>query len=455
MRLLLLTPEFDGHGGGIITFYRALAPALRANGVELRIIEGSAVHAAADRNTRLQEDICIETLELARLERWQKGFAAFAATPGLRRHLAAAWAMWEQGDYGEGCDVVEACDWGLLFVPPAVQAVRPLVVQCHGSIGQIAVHDPIAGEETQNLLTRLIERAALAVVGSVQSYSRANADFWRTETGRDVAMIRPAWRQLGGGEPAIQKPVGRGLVVGRVQRWKGPEVLCAALQRLGAHAPGIDWVGRDTAWGARESSSAMHLSHTFPSVWGYGIRHYLSEPSQKIARRQASALFNLVPSSWDVFNFTAVEAMASGRPTIISTGAGASELIGDQTNGYLFAAGDPDSLADALDRILGESPARLAAIGQAARETVRTMLDPNVIAVQRIAAYRAAIDAFALQPPPPGAGWIGDICRPTEPLLGSEMAFLDHHPLRAIATHVIARGRRKVVEHISRKVGSR
>jgi hypothetical protein len=198
----------------------------------------------------------------------------------------------------------------------------------------------------------------------------------------------------------------------------------------------------------------MHLLRTFPRVWGQGIRHYQPEPPQQIAWRQATALFNLVPSSWDVFNFTAVEAMASGRPIIISTGAGASELIEDQMNGYLFAAGDPDSLASALDRILGESPARLEAIGRAARETVRTILDPKVIAAKRVAAYRAAIDAFALQPPLPVTGWVGDICRPTEAPKRNEMAFLDHHPLRAIATHVLARGGRKVVARMSRIVVS-
>jgi glycosyltransferase involved in cell wall biosynthesis len=454
VRVLVLTPEFDGHGGGIITFYRALAPALRAKGVELRVIEGSAVHAAADRATRMRDGISVETLELTRLERWQERFPAFAATPGLRRHLAAAWAMWEQGDYGEGCDVVEACDWGLLFVPPAVQAVRPLVVQCHGSVGQIAVHDPIAGEETQGLLTRLIERAALAIAQSVQAYSQANAAFWRAETGRDIAMIRPAWRRLA--NPAIQKTGTRGLVVGRLQRWKGPEILCSALQRLGNRAPAVDWVGRDTPWGARESSTAAHLSRTFPSMWGRKISHCRPDAPQEIARRQATALFNLVPSTWDAFNFTAIEAMASGRPTIVSTGAGASELIEDGANGYLFTAADPDSLAAALDRLLlGDSSARLAAIGQAARETVRTMLDPNAIAAQRVAAYRAIIDAFHSQPPLPQLGCVGEICRPTEPPKGSELAFLDHHPLRAIAAHMLARGRRKFVSRISPRVFSR
>jgi glycosyltransferase involved in cell wall biosynthesis len=361
--------------------------------------------------------------------------------------------MWEQAGYGEGCDIVEACDWGLLFVPPVIRAARPVLVQCHGSVGQIAVRDPIAGEETQSLLVRLIERAALGIAQSVQTYSRANAAFWRAETGRDIAMIRPAWRQLG--EPTIQKRGSRGLVVGRVQRWKGPEILCAALQRLGARAPAVDWVGRDTAWGARESSTATHLSRAFPSVWDRRINHCLPEAPQEIARRQAAALFNLVPSTWDVFNFTAVEAMASGRPTIVSTGAGASELIEDQVNGYLFASGDANALAAALDRLLSESPARLAAIGQAGRETIRTVLDPKAIAGERISAYRAVIDTFHSQPPLPATGWIGDICQPTEPHKGNDMAFLDHHPLREIAAHMLTRGRRKIVPRVASRMFSR
>ena len=454
MRLLLLTPEFDWQAGGIATFYRELAPALRAQGVELHVVEGSAVHTGADRNARLWcEGICIETLELARYQRWHARFPALDAAPGLRAHLAAAWAMWEQAGFGESCDVVEACDWGLLFVPPVVEAVRPLVVQCHGSVGQLTVHDPIAGEETEAALIRLIERAALAAAGSVQTYSPANAAFWCSETGRDVKMLRPAVSQRPP-LPSIE-PSDRGIVVGRMQRWKGPEILCSALQRLGTRAPGVDWIGRDMAWGARENSTAVHLGRAFPSVWGRRITHCPQQTPQEITRRQAAALFNLVPSTWDVFNFTAVEAMASGRPTIISTGAGASELIEDGVNGYLFASGEANALAAAIDRLLGESPARLTAIGQAARVTVATILDPNTIAGQRVAAYRAVIDAFRSHPPSPATGWFGDICRSTEPLPGNEMAFLGNHPLRAIAAHVLARGRRKVTARMSHWVFSR
>jgi glycosyltransferase involved in cell wall biosynthesis len=429
-----------------MTYYRALVPALCAAGVQVRVVQGSALYTAADRAKRAVGGVRIETLERARLDRWKKRFPAFAAAPSIRLHLAAAWAMWEQAGFGEGSDVVEACDWGLLFVPPAIEAIRPLVVQCHGSVGQIGVYDPIAGEETQNLLARLIERAALAIAQSVQASSRATAAFWCGETGREIAVIRPAWEQLA--PLAIQEPNGRGLVIGRVQRWKGPEILCTALQRLGTRAPPVDWVGRDTAWGGREIATASHLSRAFPGIWGRKIRHFLPEAPEEIARRQAAALFNLVSSTWDVFNFSAVEAMASGRPTIVSTGAGASELIEDQANGYVFSSGDADGLAAALDRVLSESPARLAAIGQAARETVRRILNPQAVATQRIAAYRSTIDAFHTRAPSPAMGWVADICRPAESL-GNEMAFLDHFPLRAVAAHLLVRGRRKVLSRIS------
>ena len=74
MRLIILTPEYDGAGGGIMTYYRALAPALCAAGVELRVIEGSALYSAEDRAERTCGGVQIETLERARLDRWQERF---------------------------------------------------------------------------------------------------------------------------------------------------------------------------------------------------------------------------------------------------------------------------------------------------------------------------------------------------------------------------------------------
>jgi glycosyltransferase involved in cell wall biosynthesis len=438
MRVLILTPEFENAPGGIATFYRNLAASLRRLDVDIRIIEGSAVQAGA-RAPHIVDGVEVETLERDRLQRWWEQFPAFAATPGLRRHLAAAWAMWEQAAFGAEADIVEATDWGLLFIPPAVEANTPLIVQAHGSVGQIAVHDPLEGEETQCAFERLIESATLTSP-VLQTLSRANADFWRAETGRPVETIRPAVPLPAGGTRDVSA---RGLVVGRIQRWKGPHVLCEALQLLGERAPDCDWFGRDTAFGRHGTSTVQDLAERYPGVWRTRVRPHPPVAAGEVAVRQAGALFNLVPSSWDVFNFTAAEAMASGRPTIVSTSAGASELVVDGENGFLFAAGDASALAGAIDRVLSSTPPRLAEIGVAGRETIRRELDPAMIAETRIAAYRSAIEAFRSAPPAPIGGWLGELCRPSSgtPVDG---AFLGQFPVRTLTSHLAGRVRDKV-----------
>ena len=443
MRLLILTPEYATSGGGIATFYRTLVQQYRACGMKISVIEGSGVHAGRNAMPAEMDGVHVEVLERARLDAWHAKFEHFSATPTLRRHLAASWAMWEQANFGQNFDVVEACDWGLLFVPPAVEASRPLVVQCHGSAGQIAVHDPVEGEEACSVTMRLLERACMGIAQQVQTLSCANASFWREESGREVVAIPPAWSR--GPLSDFPSPSSRGLVIGRVQRWKGPQIVCEALKRLGDRAPVIDWVGRDTVWGARQSSSAAHLSSAYPEIWGRKIIHRAQVTPVEVAVRQHAAMFNLVPSTWDVFNFTAVEAMASGRPTIVSAGAGASELIEDGVNGYLFPTCDAEALAAVLDRVLAESPQRLAEIGRAAQQTVCTALAPEKIAKQRMTAYQSAIDDHARRAPKPVGGWLGDICRPSQSS-ADQMAFLDGFPLRNLAKHVAQRTIRRILQ---------
>ena len=435
MRLLILTPEFGQARGGIATFYRHLVPRLAELGVEVRVIEGSAAHAR-EASPRSVDGARVETLELSRLRRWDGRFAALAAAPGLRRHLAAAWAIWEQAGEGASADVVEAADWGLSFVPPTVEATRPLVVQGHGSVGQISVHDPLDGEETQNALCRLIEAAVLGRAPAFQTYSRLNADFWGAETGRAVTMIRPAVPLPAAATAGAISD--HGLVAGRIQRWKGPDVLCEALALMGAGTLAVDWLGRDTAYGRRDGSTAAAMARAYPQIWGRRVLPVPPVSPAEVAAWQGRARFNLVPSAWDVFNFTAAEAMASGRPAVVSTGAGASELVVDGQTGFVFEAGNAASLASALERVMSASEPDLAAIGAAARETVRRELDPTRIAQARLAAYQTAIDGFAQAPPTPIGGWLGGVCRP-DAGAADAAAFLDQFPIRAVASHLASR----------------
>jgi glycogen synthase len=180
------------------------------------------------------------------------------------------------------------------------------------------------------------------------------------------------------------------------------------------------------------------MERAFPEIWGRRVHPLAPVSPDEVAARQARARFNLVPSSWDVFNFTAAEAMASGRPVVVSTGAGASELVVDGETGFVFEAENAASLASALERVMSASETHLAAMGAAARETVARELDPARIARARLAAYQTAIDSFATSPPTAIGGWLGGVCRPD--LAATDTgAFLGQFPIRAVASHLASR----------------
>jgi glycosyltransferase involved in cell wall biosynthesis len=441
VHILILTPEYlPTTGGGIVTFYRHLLPEYVRAGHRVRVIAGSGVSAARQLRASIVEGVEVEALDLNRLKRHLSRFSRYELMPGLRRHLAAAWAMWEQACDGEEFDIIEACDWGLSFIPPILDGTKPTIVQAHGSIGQIDVHDPIEGEEAQSALVRLLEARFIARASAVQSYSFANANFWRVQTDRDVSRMLPAWRPIAASRDGV--PKAKALVVGRVQNWKGPHILCEAVSLLGVSAPRVHWVGRDTVSGNRTKSTSATLASRYPNIWGPRICHMPAMPPEQIAALQSHAKINIVPSTWDVFNLTCVEAMASGRPVICSNGAGASELIEDGVTGFIFNSDDAAALAAVLERVCSASDRELDAIGRAGREKILRTLNPEAIAQLRLEAYERVIVDFVARPPS-RCDWLSNDCIGRDSASAS-LAFLDHLPLKSI----IAYGGKRLISKI-------
>ncbi len=107
-------------------------------------------------------DVSVDVLRTDLFDKWRRHFQHFMLFPQLQRHFAAAYAMHEQARAGEGFDAVEVVDWGMLFMPWVLEASAPTLVQLHGSCGQIGMHDPRAGAESEDLLAILIEATVLA-----------------------------------------------------------------------------------------------------------------------------------------------------------------------------------------------------------------------------------------------------------------------------------------------------
>lgn len=66
----------------------------------------------------------------------------------------------------------------------------------------------------------------------------------------------------------------------------------------------------------------------------------------------------LVPSLWEGFGLVVVEAMAAGVPCIASNISSIPEIIEDGVNGMLVPPEDPAALANAVDRLAGNSTYR-------------------------------------------------------------------------------------------------
>jgi glycosyltransferase involved in cell wall biosynthesis len=438
MKLLFILPEYPPHsGGGIATFYLHTLPEIARQGHEVHVLVGSAVTSKIP--SYQADGITVEFLDDAAVTANLSLFNRYNAIPELQRHLAAAWTAWEQVNGGKGYDVVETTDWGMLFVPWIISYNSPpTVVQLHASIGQINFYDPQVDTQLQSILIRLLETSLLAVADELQTYSQSNARAWRDLLNRDITYIPPA---LSADNTDLSTESLNGLAVGRIQYWKGPTILCEALQLLSEKAPTIDWVGRDMVYRESGASMTAYLTQTYPDIWGNKVRPLGTFSLEETRRLQAKAKFMVVPSIWDVFNYTCVEGMAQGQIVLCSRGAGAADLITDGVNGFTFAANDAKALAESVDALLSLTTAQQKQMRKAAQQTILGKLAPAQIAKARIQAYENLLcrGKFSLHP----NTWLLDAVSPSQHSEENSLAFLDNLPLKQLSNYLLNRGLKK------------
>ena len=86
----------------------------------------------------------------------------------------------------------------------------------------------------------------------------------------------------------------------------------------------------------------------------------------------------VMPSLFEPVGFTAIEAMACGRPVAVSANSGIAECIKDGVSGFLFEPGDTDKLAGKINYILNLNDTERDKIGAAARDAVQQLSVENI-----------------------------------------------------------------------------
>lgn len=143
------------------------------------------------------------------------------------------------------------------------------------------------------------------------------------------------------------------LFVGKPSRMKGFDMLGSVMKRLGD-----DFELIYTSPG--KGTTSMHPGNMHTSGYLYGedlLRAY----------RDCDALIS--PSRLEGFGYSVCEAMACGKPVIVSDNSSLSEIVQHGETGFLCPTDDVDAFAEAARKLAGD-PLLAGRMGEAARQHV-------------------------------------------------------------------------------------
>ncbi|MEV5318042.1 glycosyltransferase [Streptomyces sp. NPDC052687] len=192
-----------------------------------------------------------------------------------------------------------------------------------------------------------------------------------------VTTARAALQPLTGLDPAVPLVV----CVGRLCRQKGQDVLLEAWSSVLRRVPGarLALVG--------DGPEEARLRHRAPE----GVL-FAGAVADAVPWYQAADLV-VLPSRWEGMALAPLEAMACGRPVLVTDVAGARESLPPGHRAHcLVPAGRPGPLGDALTRVLLDPPLR-ESLGHQGRRHVLTAHDVRHSAEAVAALYRELLDA--------------------------------------------------------------
>jgi glycosyltransferase involved in cell wall biosynthesis len=160
---------------------------------------------------------------------------------------------------------------------------------------------------------------------------------------------------------------------GRLQYLKGVLLLLKCFDRLWRDgcAARLHMIGGDTLFYPQGKMMSEVISQKYREHFASGNLVWESAlPSQELYGRIRTARAVVVPSLFENFPYTVVEAMALGTITLASDSGGQSEIVEDGRSGLLFSHDKTGDFAHQVHRVLEMSEGEMASFGESARRRV-------------------------------------------------------------------------------------
>jgi len=135
--------------------------------------------------------------------------------------------------------------------------------------------------------------------------------------------------------------------VGRLVYEKGVQTVIEAMTLILNKIPNVTFVVAGSGPHMNQLKSLVDVFHLEDKVKFTG--HI---DTDMLSAFYKSADLTVVPSLYEPFGMVVLESMAMGTPTIVADTGGLSEIVVHEETGLKFEPGNPESLADAMLRIL-------------------------------------------------------------------------------------------------------
>ncbi len=263
------------------------------------------------------------------------------------------------------------------------------------------VHDFVARRPLMSTLLRRHARRCAAVVAN----SRSVAEDVRAVCGEsipihllynavDLETFSPDGPMLDLDAAARLSPPPPGTVriglIATLAWWKGHTVFLQALSLLPPELPFRAYVVGGALYETQRSQHTVNGLRELTVKLGIEDRvGFTGFVEDAAAAMRALDIVVHASSEPEPFGLVIAEAMACGRPLVVSLAGGAAELVRVGENALGHRPGDSASLAQCI-RVLINDPSLRRALGQAGRVTAERSFDRARLAGQLVPIYRAA-----------------------------------------------------------------
>lgn len=376
MRIALVAGEDPGWGG-IGTYTAVLGHALAELGHDVHLV----LRGWDDEGDEQLDGLPVHRVPVPEPS-WRRGTEAVVSRLYTTRESLVFSARVARRLRALRVDVAEAPEFHAAGLVAALRREPPVVVRLHAPAFLTTELD--AGTRTLDVraeerLARLGVRRAAAVTAPSAAVVERVGRRWRLGAERVTIVPNPVdHHAFAPGPGADDRTV---LVVGRVERAKGQDLLVEALPRVSGAR--LVLVGDDGGLLEPLLRRARELG-VEDRIEALGAK-----PRGELPALYRSAAVVAVPSRYETFPYACAEAMSCGRPVVAAAAGGLPELIADGGDGLLVPPDDHAALAAALGRLLGDAELR-ERLGREARATVERRLAAPAVA-RRIAATYATV----------------------------------------------------------------